>query len=52
MVAGDLFELDAIKQYRTPLFPEDRDKAVGDIVRLVRYGVKYFYTPREAPVPR
>jgi hypothetical protein len=48
MAAGDLFELDAIKQCRTPLSPEDRDKTVGDIVRLVRYGVKYFYTLREA----
>jgi hypothetical protein len=32
----------------TLLSPEARDKAIGDIVRLVRYGIKFFYTPREA----
>jgi hypothetical protein len=48
VAAGHLFELDAIKQCRIPLSPEDRKKAVGDIVRLVRYGAKYFFTPREA----
>jgi hypothetical protein len=48
MAAGDLFELDDIKQCRPPLSPEERGKAAGDIVRLVRYGAKYFWTLREA----
>jgi hypothetical protein len=48
MAAGDLFEFDTIKQCRSPLSPEDRREAAEDIVRLMRYGAKYFYTTKEA----
>jgi predicted DNA-binding ribbon-helix-helix protein len=48
MAAGDLFELEDIKQCRTPLSPGEREEAVRNIVRRVRCGAKYFYTLKEA----
>jgi predicted DNA-binding ribbon-helix-helix protein len=48
MAAGDLFDLDDIKQCRAPLSPEERKAAAMGIIRLVRYGAKFFYTLREA----
>jgi predicted DNA-binding ribbon-helix-helix protein len=48
MAAGDLFELEDVKQCRAPLSSEDRREAAKGVVRLVRYGAKYFYTLREA----
>jgi hypothetical protein len=48
MAAGDLFEIDDIKQCRTPLSLADREKAVREVIRNADLGIKYFYKLREA----
>jgi hypothetical protein len=48
MAAGELFELNDIKQCRAKLTFGERDTIVQDIVRNARLGAKYFYTLREA----
>ncbi|MDR0878968.1 MAG: hypothetical protein LBN21_13045 [Treponema sp.] len=47
MAAGELFELNDIKQCRTELTAEERDNALQNIIRNTRLGIKYFYTLRE-----
>jgi hypothetical protein len=48
MAAGELFEASELKQCRISLTPEERRDAAGNIIKLVRCGIKYFYTLREA----
>jgi hypothetical protein len=48
MAAGELFELNEVKQCRTPLTRGEREETVRDIIKLARHGAKYFYTLRQA----
>jgi hypothetical protein len=47
MADGELFELNDIKQCKTELSTEEREKTIQDIIRNARLGIKYFYTLRE-----
>jgi len=46
MATGELF--DDLRELRTPLSDEQRKAAIDDVVMRARFGVRYFYTLREA----
>jgi hypothetical protein len=47
MASNELFDLEDIKQCRSPLTAADRENTIRNIIRKVKLGAKFFYTLKE-----